>query len=246
MSAAGPMRAKRGNVGAVATVAKIIAEAIAKIIAETIMETMAKTAARAARKALLVLSALLLAGCGASSVVVSGSFPSPNVGKLPVTVAVVYDDSLRQFAYTEYGETGDEQYHILSGESHIELFDAILPAMFDRVEFVDGVADAAGTGVDAIFVPRIEEFQLALPEKTRLDVYEVWIKYNMRLLTAEGEPLADWMLTSYGKTPTETFIKTEAAINEAAVVALRDLASTFTLSFARVPEISDWLASLPR
>jgi len=165
------------------------------------------------------------------------------VGKLPVSLAVVYDDSLRDFTYTEYSETGQEEYHIRSGESHIELFNAILPAMFEEVIRVDAIEQAAGAGVDAVFVPNIEEFQLALPAKTRLDVYEVWIKYNMRLLTAEGDYLADWVLTSYGKTPTETFRGTDSAINDAAVVALRDLASTFALSFTQVPEISDWLAN---
>lgn len=191
----------------------------------------------------MLLPALLLSACGASSVVISGNFPTPNVGKLPLTVAVVYDDSLQQFTYTEYSETGQEEYYIQSGQSHIQLFNAILPAMFDRVIFVDALEQASGSEVDAIFVPNIEEFQLALPAKTRLDVYEVWIKYNMRLLTAEGDYLADWVLTSYGKTPTETFVSTESAINDAAIVALRDLASTFTLSFTRVPEISAWLAN---
>jgi hypothetical protein len=69
----------------------------------------------------------------------------------------------------------------------------------------------------------------------------VWIKYNMRLLTPTGDYIADWVLTSYGKTPTETFRSVEGAINDAAVVALRDLASSFALSFDQVPEVRDWL-----
>mgnify|MGYP005721658327 FL=1 len=109
---------------------------------------------------------------------------------------------------------------------------------------IDSPDDAVAAEVDAVFTPLIEEFQLALPMKTKLDVYEVWIKYNMRLATAEGDYIADWVLTSYGKTPTETFRSTEAAINDAAVVALRDLASSFSLSFSQVPEVRDWLAQL--
>jgi hypothetical protein len=126
----------------------------------------------------------------------------------------------------------------------MELFNAVLPAMFDRVIFVDNLEDARAEGVDAVFAPTIEEFQLALPAKTKLDVYEVWIKYNMRLLTAEGDYIADWIVTSYGKTPTETLRSAADGINEAAVVALRDLASSFSLSFGQVPEVRDWLSSL--
>ena len=190
------------------------------------------------------LVALALSGCGVSNVVIEGSFPTPNINKIPVAVAVYYDDALREFSYIEYSETGQEEFNIESGQSHMELFNAVLPAMFDRVIFVDNLEDARAEGVDAVFAPTIEEFQLALPAKTKLDVYEVWIKYNMRLLTAEGDYIADWIVTSYGKTPTETLRSAADGINEAAVVALRDLASSFSLSFGQVPEVRDWLSSL--
>ena len=190
------------------------------------------------------LVALVLSGCGVSNVVIEGSFPTPNINKIPVAVAVYYDDALREFSYIEYSETGREEFNIESGQSHMELFNAVLPAMFDRVIVVDNLEDARAEGVDAVFAPAIEEFQLALPAKTKLDVYEVWIKYNMRLLTAEGDYIADWIVTSYGKTPTETLRSAADGINEAAVVALRDLASSFSLSFGQVPEVRDWLSSL--
>ncbi|MDD9889836.1 MAG: hypothetical protein OXU66_09440 [Gammaproteobacteria bacterium] len=192
----------------------------------------------------VLIWASLLTACGTSNVVIEGSFPTPNINKIPLAVAVYYDDALKEFAYMEYSETGREEINIESGESHIRLFDAVLPAMFDRVISVTSLEDAASQDVDAVFAPAIEEFQLALPAKTKLDVYEVWIKYNMRLLTSEGDYIADWVLTSYGKTPTETFRSVEAGINEAAVVALRDLASSFSLSFAQVPEVRDWLSNL--
>lgn len=182
-----------------------------------------------------------LTACGVNNVTIQGEFPTPNVSRLPVSIAVYYDDALRNFSYIEYSETGQEEYNIESGVSHIELFNAILPAMFENVVVVNSLEEAQNSNVDAVFAPAIEEFQLALPAKTKLDVYEVWIKYNMRLLSADGEYIADWVLTSYGKTPTATFQSVEAAINDAAIVALRDLASSFSLSFARVPEVRDWL-----
>jgi len=191
----------------------------------------------------ILLGLLLLVSCGVSRVVIDGSFPVPIVSKLPMSVAVYYDDALREFSYLEYSETGQEEFNIESGESHIKLFNAILPAMFEQVIFVESMEEAQALGVDAVFAPAIEEFQLALPAKTKLDVFEVWIKYNMRLLTAEGDYIADWVLTSYGKTPTETFRSAEAAINDAALVALRDLASSFSLGFDQVPEVRDWLAT---
>ena len=208
------------------------------------MIRLAATSDRGLDRPVLLFVLVVLTGCGVTNVVIDGSFPTPNINKIPVSVAVLYDDALREFAYMEYSETGQEEFNIESGLSHVQLFNAVLPAMFDRVIVVESIDDAQSQGVDAVFAPAIEEFQLALPAKTKLEVYEVWIKYNMRLLTAEGDYIADWVLTSYGKTPTQTFLSTEAAINEAAVVALRDLASSFSLSFAQVPEVRDWLGSL--
>ena len=196
------------------------------------------------KTALIFVAALYLTACGVNNVVIEGSFPKPNISKLPLNVAVYYDPALTEFAYIEYSETGSEEYNIASGQSHIELFSTVLPAMFDGVVVVNSIEEAKDLGVDAIFAPIIEEFQLALPAKTKLDVYEIWIKYNMRLMTADGDYIADWVLTSYGKTPNESLRSAEAAINAAAIVALRDLASSFSLSFSQVPEIKDWLNTL--
>ena len=85
---------------------------------------------------------LLVSACGASNVVIEGNFPTPNVNKMPLSVAVIYEDALREFAYMEYSETGREEINIESGQSHIRLFDAVLPAMFDRVVNVDTMEDA--------------------------------------------------------------------------------------------------------
>tara|TARA_B100000945_G_scaffold109297_1_gene86625 strand:- start:131 stop:757 length:627 start_codon:yes stop_codon:yes gene_type:complete len=186
----------------------------------------------------------LMFSCGVSNLVVEGSFPTPNINKIPLTMAVYYDEALKEFSYMEYSETGREEINVESGQSHINLFNAVLPAMFDEVIEIEGFDDPKALEVDAVFAPVIEEFQLALPEKTKLEVYEVWIKYNMRIVDSSGDSLADWVVTSYGKTPTETFRSVEDGINEAAVVALRDLASSFSLNFTRIPEVQDWLNNL--
>lgn len=191
----------------------------------------------------LTFLALLVTSCGVNSVVVEGSYPSPNIRRIPLTLGVYYDDELKNFSYMEYSETGQEEYKVDSGLTHMQLFGSVLPAMFERVVVLDELSEATSADVDAVFAPSIEEFQLALPQKTRLDAYEVWVKYNMRLLAPDGGYIADWVVTSYGKTPTESLRSVESGINDATVGALRDLASNFSLSFGSVPEVSEWLAS---
>ncbi|MDT8429319.1 MAG: hypothetical protein RQ757_11185 [Pseudomonadales bacterium] len=195
------------------------------------------------RQVLLLLGSLLLAACGVNNISVVGSYPQPNVNKLPLSIGVFYDDELRNHTYVEYTDMGQEEYRISSGETHIELFNSILPSMFERVVLLESPEAATSAGIDAVFSPSIEEFQLALPQKTQLDVFEVWLKYNMRLVTPDGGYIADWVLTAYGKTTKETLRSTEAGINGATVAALRDLASNFTLGFTSIPDVRDWLVS---
>jgi hypothetical protein len=201
------------------------------------------TGRRSAKAVMLAGLLLLLGACGVNSLVVEGNYPTPAVRKIPLTLGLYFDEDLRNFLYIEYTETGQEEYRVASGQTHVQLFGSLLPAMFERVVVLDSMDEASDAGVDAVFAPSIEEFQLALPQKTRLDAYEVWVKYNMRLLGPDGAYIADWVLTSYGKTPTENLLSTEGGINDATVSALRDLASNFTLSFSAVPEVRDWLAS---
>jgi hypothetical protein len=184
---------------------------------------------------------LLLASCAANTINITGSYPSPLVRKIPITVGVYYPEELRNFSFIEIDDyTGDDQYIVNSGSSQIELFNTVLPALFENVVMLDSLDPRPGS-VDAVFVPAIEEFQLGLPSKTKLKVYEVWVKYNMRLENPNGDYIADWVMTAYGKSPTESFQSVDAGVQDAAVVALRDLAASFTLGFTGIPEVNDWL-----
>ncbi len=188
----------------------------------------------------LLLSTWLV-GCGANTVRVEGTYPSPNIPQIPLRLGVYYDEDLTGFQYIEYTDRGNEEYIVESGVSHVELFNTVLPAMFSEVVELD--SPTADAGVDAVFIPAIDEFQLALPQKTRLDVYEVWVRYNMRLAEPDGDTIADWVMTAYGKVEQESLRSADASIGSATVAALRDLGSSFALGFTSVPGVRDWLES---
>lgn len=193
-------------------------------------------------KLLCILALLAISGCGASTIVISGSYPSPLVRKLPITVGVYYPDELRNFSYTEIDDySGQDQYILQSGTSQLELFNTVLPALFENVVMLDSLDTAPSNDIDAVFVPTISEFQLGLPQKTKLKVYEIWMKYNMKLSKANGDYIADWVMTAYGKAPQENMRTVDAGVQDAAVVAMRDLAASFTLGFSDVPEVNEWL-----
>lgn len=190
----------------------------------------------------LALAVLVtLSGCAARSITLSANYPTPLVPKLPLTMGVYYPEELRSFEYIEIDDdSGKDQYIIDSGASQMALFDTILPVMFDQVVPLD-TASTQNQTVDAIFVPVLEEFQLGLPQKTKLSVYEIWLKYNMRLTTPSGDYIADWVMTAYGKSPSETFMSVDAGVQNAAEVAMRDLAASFSLGFRELPDVKEWL-----
>jgi hypothetical protein len=95
--------------------------------------------------------------------------------------------------------------------------------------------------VDAVLIPQIAELQYAIPAHTNVKVYEIWIRYHLQLVTTGGDPIADWTMPAYGKTPTAFLQTDQAAVNLAAVMALRDAGANFATSFARVPGVQTWL-----
>lgn len=191
----------------------------------------------------LTLLTCLLSACAANTITLTGTFPSPLVSKLPLTVGVYYPDELKNYSFVEFDDnTGKDQYIIESGTSQIELFNTLLPALFQNVVMLENLDNVqSNTSLDAVFVPAIEQFQLGLPAKTRLNVYEIWVKYNMRLSTASGDYIADWVMTAYGKSPEESFKSVDSGVQDAATVAMRDLAASFTIGFTGIPEVNEWL-----
>lgn len=193
----------------------------------------------------LALFAVLLAGCGPSEVAVKGNFPDPLMQKLPLTLGVWYDEdfSTHEF-FDEAKGRAESGWIVRTGEAQVQMWDTLLPGMFRNFVHMDarpapGVMNQA---VDAVLIPHVDELQYAIPTHTNVKVYEIWMRYRFELVTTEGEPLAEWTMTAYGKTPTAFLQSDEAAVNLAAVVALRDAGANFATSFTRVPAVEDWLA----
>jgi hypothetical protein len=187
---------------------------------------------------------LLLAACGANEVVVEGEFPPPLLSPLPLTLGVYYDPAFRAHEFHDISTSRSESDWIVrTGPAQIKMYDILLTGMFDRVVMLneiprkDRVAAVDAAHVDAILVPHVEELQYAIPRHTKVNVFEVWLKYRFDVYDTDGELLTDWTMTSYGKTPTAFLQGAEAAVNLAAVVALRDAGANFAMNFPRVPEV---------
>jgi hypothetical protein len=186
----------------------------------------------------------LLAGCGPAEVVVKGNFPAPTMEKLPLTIGVWYDPGFANHEfYDEAKSKKESSWLVKSGEAQVQMWDTLLNGMFARVVPMVGQPGPGqmNPSVDAVLIPQIAELQYAIPAHTNVKVYEIWIRYHLQLVTTGGDPIADWTMPAYGKTPTAFLQTDQAAVNLAAVMALRDAGANFATSFASVPGVQTWL-----
>ena len=185
---------------------------------------------------------LALAACEQSvSLKVDTEIPTPVISRMPVKMGVFFSDEMRNYIFAENSEDRPN-WKIESGSSHVALFDQIISSMFVETKEVAGTA--ADTTLDAVLAPSVAEMQFALPEETKTDFYEAWVKYNMELYNRDGSRIAGWSVTGYGKSSTEFMKSRDKGLNAAVNQALRDAGAKFALGFHRVEDVSAWLEQL--
>jgi hypothetical protein len=198
------------------------------------------------------LAALLLVACGAHEVEVRGDFPQPVLEKLPMTLGVYYNPEFRSHTFHEVNkERRESDWIVKTGDAQVKMYNTLLQGMFEKVVYLNDIprrerVTAVGEEqVDAVLVPAVDELQYSIPRQSKINVFEIWLRYRYQLYAPDGELLADWTMTSYGKTPTATLQRAESAVNLAAIVALRDAGANFAMNFTRVPEVKLWMESSP-
>lgn len=195
-------------------------------------------------RGLTVVALVFLTAC-AGKVDVKGDIPTPLVDKKMLSVGVVDNPRFQTFQYEE--KSKDRlKWTIGTGGAQRKLLNTLLTAMFTRVENLPDIPQAAQPApVDLVILPRVKEFQYAMPRETKVNIFEVWIKYSIQVYDNQGALVADWVMPAYGKTPTAFLKSEEDALNQAVMMALRDAGASFITGFDRVPEIKAWL-ELPR
>jgi len=204
-------------------------------------------------KIMMIFGLLTLSACAGKETNVSlkqsKAFPIPLVNAYPVNIGKYYSQEFLDYAHVvEAKRTSRGVTKVVSrttvelGQPQINMFNSVLTGMFNNVTPVNSVnAGEIPATLDAVFIPTIIDFQYANPRVTRQNIYEIWIKYRIRMLTPDGTKIADFNIPSYGKTPS-ALLKTEAAaINAAAIIALRDVGASLITRFERDPDVQAWL-----
>ena len=182
----------------------------------------------------LLLGAIAFLSACTSSVRVEQEFPTVVSKPTDMSVVLVLDRDFRNYQARPNSKT-----LIQIGSAQVDLFRKAFDGLFSEVKVVSSRGDA-GTEADLVIIPSVREVQLSTPSESYLNVYEVWIKYNLDIETSEGVPIDSWFLPAYGKTPYSYLFSRSLAVESATVVALR------VFGGLTVDEIAEELSVSPR
>lgn len=182
----------------------------------------------------------VLAGCSAStSIQLDTNFPQVLAQPRPISAAIVFEES-----FSNYSAAPNQYTSMAIGNAQVELFKNAFTGLFDPVEFVSAEQEIQGQP-SLIIRPAVREVQLSTPSENYLNVFEVWVKYNLEIITADGEVLTTWFMPTYGKTPESSMASKSAAIEKATITAIRDAGAKLHLDFYQIPALKNWLAQHP-
>lgn len=182
------------------------------------------------------LAAALLTGCATTaSITVQSTFPEVVSDPRPIHAAVVFDEAFRSYV----AEPNDKT-RIGIGSAQVDVLTNAFEGLFEQVDVLHSRAGLQH-GTELVITPSVREVQVSVPSESYLNVYEVWIKYNLDMETPDGISIGSWFLPAYGKTPDSMMLSRTSAIEQATIVALRDAGAKLLLDFYRIPAVHGWL-----
>lgn len=186
--------------------------------------------------AVLLVTLCFAAGCSTKVVVPDQSIPQPLIDKLALKVGARYPESFDKFVHEET-VIGKDTWEIDLGKSNRLMFDKLFESMFSNFQVVEGDAAPGDFGLDALIEPTIDAFEFSVPEQSQTDAFAVWIRYRIRIFDRDGNQVANWPISAYGKSMTTTF-GGDDALRRAAILAMRDAAALIILQMDKSTGIS--------
>jgi hypothetical protein len=198
---------------------------------------------------------LLIFGC-TRSVEVLTQFPEPVMEAFPLVMGIRYPTELTDFTHNEDPELAPE-WTIKLGKANLRMFRALFTGMFIQTVELNNAANESAdkentaeelttASLDAIIEPSLEEVEFSVPEQSGNDQFTIWLRYNIRITTPEGELITDWRITGYGQEDEGSMgMGDETAMREAAITALRDVAANIATNFGSAPNVKRTLLKPP-
>jgi len=183
----------------------------------------------------------VLGGCGSQVTVNDPTIPEPLIDKLPLKVGARFPAAFDHFIHEE-SVIGKEKWSIDLGASNKILFTQLFGSMFTDFQVVGADDDARDMGLDAMIEPSIDAFEFSVPNQSQTEEFAVWIRYRIKIFDGDGNQVANWPISAYGKSQTTTF-GGDASLRRAAVLAMRDAAALVIMQMDKATGISKLTAA---
>lgn len=193
------------------------------------------------RHASFLALGLLLSACGSVDVKPAAQLPRALVQPLQARVGLVLTPELRNYVHEE--KRGNSSWKVELGAGHEELFRNAFGASFAAPQVFDS-QDAARSaqGLQALFVPAIEQFSFVTDSETGGEYWAVTIRYRIGVLGPAGDTIDNLTLTGYGSSRRG---RGGTAMTHATQAAMRDAAAKFLVQLPRQPLAAKLAAGAP-
>lgn len=177
-----------------------------------------------------------LSGCSTQVSLKDPTIPDPLIDKLPLSVAARFPETFEHFVHEEQ-VIGKKKWTIDLGRSNSMLFEKLFGSMFTEFKVIPPDAEPGDLGIDALIEPSIDAFEFSVPNQSQTDAFAVWIRYRIKIFDGEGNQIANWPISAYGKSLSKG-IGSDDALRRAAVLAMRDAAALVILQMDKATGIS--------
>ncbi|MGI9201690.1 MAG: hypothetical protein ACR2QL_11565 [Woeseiaceae bacterium] len=183
-----------------------------------------------------ILLSCLLAGCGSNVVMDAPTIPTPLIHKIPATVGLRMPANFQDFIHEEE-IIGREEWSIDLNDSNARFFEQLFAYMFENVTVIRFDEDPKNFAIDALIEPSIDAFEFSVPNQSKTESFAVWIRYRIKVFDEEGDQVANWPVSAYGKSQTTSVSGTQA-LQRAAILAMRDAAALMIMKLDEATGIS--------
>ena len=182
-----------------------------------------------------------LAGCASNVTLKTPTIPEPLLEQIDMTVGVRMPPEFENFVHEE-NIYGQQEWSINLGRSNAALFEQLFDYMFSNVTILTAEDDPQLMALDALIEPSIDAFEFSTPDQSNTEAFAVWIRYRLKVYDPEGQLVSNWPVAAYGKSQT-TKMGGSAALERAAILAMRDAAALMIMKFDNVTRISSLAGS---
>ncbi len=184
-------------------------------------------------RALTAVLACLVAGCAGVKVAPESRLPRAVLQPMNVRAGLVLEQDLRTYLHEETRGGGDWSVNL--GPGHEQMFRDIFGASIANLQVFNQLdAARAGSGMQALFSPHIEQFSFATARETSGAYWAVTIRYRIDVLSPQGEPVDTLTLTGYGSAKGER--RSAVSLTDATRSAMRDAAAKLLVQLPRQPQ----------